>query len=265
MAIISIANHKGGTGKTSMCLGIGVYFARNGYKVLIIDMDPQGHIAPGLGIDIGYDDPSMADVISLKKGISDIIIKTNIDGLYIAPATIRLNYVSETLYNTFQRERRLKKALADLIQDHLYDVILIDCSPSMGPLVENALTVSDYCLIPCEPSSRSIDGLADFMHRVNEIREGVLDNKWFIVLSRVKKAAKLTNEVIDEKLSEFTNRIIETKVFERETVNQAQIAGVTVFDFPRAGDVIDNYTKLGAEISKKCGIKKHSSKKKKDK
>jgi chromosome partitioning protein len=83
MIIISIANHKGGTGKTSICLGLGLYYARNGYKVLIIDMDPQGHIAPGLGIDIGYDSPSMADVISLKNVISDIIIKTNIDGLYI--------------------------------------------------------------------------------------------------------------------------------------------------------------------------------------
>lgn len=269
MTIISIANHKGGTGKTSMCLGLGSYFARNGYKVLIIDMDPQGHIAPGLGIDIGYDDPSMADVISMKKGIADIITKTNVDGLYIAPATIRLNYVSETLYNTFQRERRLKKALygdnkgdnkgeRELTQKALYDIILIDCSPSMGPLVENAITVSDYCLIPCEPSSRSIDGLADFMARINEIREGELDKKWFIVLSRVKKSARLTNEVIDEKLSSLTDRIIETKIFERETVNQAQIAGITVFDFPRAGDVIDNYTKLGKEISKKFSIKKGS-------
>jgi chromosome partitioning protein len=263
MSIISIANHKGGTGKTSMCLGLGVFFARSGYRVLIIDMDPQGHIAPGLGVDIAYDDPSMADVISLNKKITDIIIQTSITNLDIAPATIRLNYVSESLYNTFQRERRLKKTLIELIKENKYDVILIDCSPSMGPLVENALTVSDFCLIPCEPSSRSIDGLADFMRRVNEIREGELDKKWFIVLSRVKKAAKLTNEVIDEKLADFTDRIIETKVFERETVNQAQIAGVTVFDFPRATDVIDNYTNLGQEIIKKCAIKKSSSKRQK--
>ncbi len=225
---------------------------------MIIDMDPQGHVAPGLGIDFGYNDRSVADVIADQEDISSVIIPTPVEGLDLVPSNIRLAKVRESLYNTFKRERRLIKAMESVLQEEPYDLVFIDCPPSLGPLVENALIATDYCLIPCEPSSRSIDGLADFVDRIHEIREGELDNRWHIILSRVKKAAKVTNEIIEEKLSGYRDRILSTRVFERESINQAQIAGIPVYDFPRGQSATENLTKLGEEVSRICQIEQEN-------
>ncbi len=218
-------------------------------------MDPQGHVSPGIGVQIGYNDRSIADILANQEDIASIITPTPIEGLDLAPSNIKLSLVNENLYNTFKRERRLLKSMESIVKEGRYDIIFIDCPPSLGPLVENALTVTDYCLIPCEPSSRSIDGLADFIKKMQEVREGELNDNWFIVLSRVKKAAKLTNEVIEEKLSEYKERILDTRVYEREAVNQSQIAGIPVYDFPRANKAIGNITNLAEEFSKKCPVK----------
>ncbi len=255
MSIICIANHKGGTGKTSLTINIGVYFAREKKRVLIIDMDPQGHIAPGLGIDIGYDDRSIADIISNQEDISSIIIPTSVERLEIAPSNIKLSLVNENLHTTFKRETRLKKTVESVLNDDKYDLILVDCPPSLGPLVENALMIVDYCIIPCEPSSRSIDGLADFVGKIKEVREGGLEDRWFIVLSRVKKIARLTNEAIEEKLKSYKDRILSSRIYEREAINQAQMAGVPVFYFPRGSLATQNFAEIGREIEEKCQIR----------
>jgi chromosome partitioning protein len=218
-------------------------------------MDPQGHVAPGLGIDVGYTDRSIADVLANQEDLSTIITPSRVERLFVAPSNIKLSNVNETLYNTFKRERRLQKAMEGIYKTGAFDVVIIDCPPSLGPLVENTLMVADYCIIPCEPSSRSIDGLADFLHKISEVREGDLDERWYVVLSRVKKAAKLTNEVIDEKLSDYKKRIFKSKIYEREAVNQSQIAGLPVLDFPRGQSASDDFHKFGKEVSTKCQIK----------
>ncbi|QWR76069.1 ParA family protein [Candidatus Magnetomonas plexicatena] len=255
MVTICLANHKGGTGKTSLSINLGTYFARKKLKVLLIDMDPQGHVAPGIGVEVGYNDRSMADILSNQEDITTVIQKTPVKNLDIAPANIRLSLVNETLYNSFKRERRLMKSMDSIYKNKTYNLVIIDCPPSLGPLVENTLMVADYCLIPCEPSSRSIDGLADFILKMKEVREGALDDNWNIVLSRVKKAARLTNEVIEEKLSDYKDRILKTKIYERESINQAQMAGIPVFDFPRGQLASENFTKFGKEVSLQCRIK----------
>ncbi|KWT82473.1 ParA family protein [Candidatus Magnetominusculus xianensis] len=255
MVTVCLANHKGGTGKTSICINMGTYFAKKKVRTLIIDMDPQGHVAPGLGIDIAYNDRSIADVLANQEEIAAIVANSSIKGLDVAPSNIRLSLVNETLYNTFKRERRLMKAMEKVYNDKTYDLVIIDCPPSLGPLVENSLMVTDYCLIPCEPSSRSIDGLADFIIKLKDVRDGELDDRWHIILSRVKKSARLTNEVIDNKLSEYKNRIFKTKIYERETINQAQIAGIPVFGFPRGQLASENFSKFGKEVASRCQIK----------
>ncbi|MBF0565468.1 MAG: ParA family protein [Nitrospirae bacterium] len=255
MVSLCIANHKGGTGKTSLSINLGAFFAKKKLKVLVVDMDPQGHVAPGLGIEVGYTDRSIADVLANQEDLATIIVPSNVEGLFVAPSNIKLSIVNETLYNTFKRERRLQKAMEKTYKDGVFDVIIVDCPPSLGPLVENTLMVADYCLIPCEPSSRSIDGLADFLHKISEVREGALDDKWFVVLSRVKRAAKLTNEVIEEKLAEYKSKILKTRIYEREAINQSQIAGLPVLDFPRGQQASEDFAKFGKEVATKCQIK----------
>jgi len=205
-------------------------------------------------MEVAYDHPCLADILINRTDPSAVILQTPIDNLNVIPSTIRLSKAAETMYNAFRRERRLKDALNGIISEKRYDVVFIDCPPSLGPLVENALTVADYCIVPCEPSSRSIDGLADLIDRIHEIRDGELDEKWFIVLSRVKKIARLTNEVIEGKLSAYRERICRTRIFERESINQAQIAGIPVFDFPRARAAVENLSEFAEELEGLCRI-----------
>jgi chromosome partitioning protein len=163
--------------------------------------------------------------------------------------------VQENLYNTFKREQRLRNSMAGILKNGAYHVAIIDCPPSLGPLVENALTVADYCFIPCEPSSRSIDGLADFIKKIHEVSDGALDDNWRILLSRVKKSARITNEVIEEKLLHYKHKIFENRVYEKETINQSQIAGMPVLEFPRGDSATRNFSDLGREVAGLCRIK----------
>ncbi|MFQ5559291.1 MAG: ParA family protein [Nitrospinota bacterium] len=235
-----------------MSIALGAYFGRSGSRALLIDLDPQGHVAPGLGLDLAYDDNSIADVLMDGAPLSSIISPTSIDGFDIAPSNIKLSMVNETLYNTFQREKKLQKALAATVEKKEYQYIILDCPPSLGPLVENALTIADLCLIPCEPSSRSIDGLADFTKKISEVRDGKLDDHWYIILSRVKRSARITNEVIGEKLNGYKSKILNTRIYEKEVINQAQIAGIPIFQFPKGNPAAETFSLLGEEVENRC-------------
>jgi len=144
--IVAIINQKGGTGKTTTTLNLGAALAYQGYRTLIVDLDPQGHTSIGIGIEPDAITGSMADILLVpKKRISEVAMSTYILGLDIAPATIHLARAAEQVYTRVFREAILANALKDVD----YDFVLIDCPPSLGVLTTNSLYACDFIIIPC--------------------------------------------------------------------------------------------------------------------
>ena len=167
---IAIATHKGGTGKTVTAMALGAGLARTGEKSLLVDLDPQGHCSIGLGIEVDEQELTLRDFFSEPSAfpLKRVIKKTHLPNLFIAPATIRLAPVSQSLYMRTRREEILKKGLVPIQKE--YDFILIDCPPTLGVLTESGIEASDLIIIPCRMDARAADGLVDLLDVVYTLK-----------------------------------------------------------------------------------------------
>jgi chromosome partitioning protein len=142
MMILCFAAHKGGVGKTTSSISLAAALARAGASTLLVDLDPQGHSSIGLGCDLEYDDPSVADILSDRPlPLASLARPTEIENLTIVPSNLRLAAAAETLHPKFKREERLAKYLAHL--SSAYGWIVIDCPPALGVLTANAVMAAD--------------------------------------------------------------------------------------------------------------------------
>ena len=157
--IISIANQKGGVGKTTSSVNLSACLAYLGQKVLLVDVDPQGNATSGVGVSKADVDQCVYNVLVEDIPVQNVIISTNVENLDLIPATIQLSGAEIELVPIISREIRLKKAL-DSLKDE-YDYIIIDCPPSLGLLTLNALTASDTVIIPVDVNIMRWKGLAN--------------------------------------------------------------------------------------------------------
>ena len=167
--IISFANQKGGVGKTTSCVNLAASLGVLGYKVLIIDMDPQGNATSGLGLAKSKIKSTIYDVIIGRREIADVIIKTGFKNLSVVPATIDLAGAELELYDLEDGENFAALALDAIKAD--YDYIFIDCPPSLGMLTVKALSVSDGVVIPMQCEFYSLEGMSQLMNTVKKIRQ----------------------------------------------------------------------------------------------
>jgi len=166
MQVISVCNHKGGCGKTTTAVNLGAYLALHGNKILIIDFDPQGAATTGLGIDKRHLTRHMYDVMVRDTEIEDIVLPTEINGLYIAPSNIDLSGAEPELANQIARELVLKEKMENLDQ---YDFAIIDTPPSLGLLTINSLTSCTLLLIPLQCEFYAMEGLSQLLKIVDKI------------------------------------------------------------------------------------------------
>src|SRR2546421_970981 len=157
-SVIAVANQKGGVAKTTTVTHLGAALAELGKKVLLVDLDPQGHLAEGFGLVSDQLASEMSDVLEGSKRITDIIIPDIRPNLDLAPSNIRLSDMELTLVNLRFREYKLKKVLEPVLG--LYDYIIIDCPPNLGLLTINALMAADKVLIPMATEYYSMLGVA---------------------------------------------------------------------------------------------------------
>jgi chromosome partitioning protein len=226
---ITIATHKGGTGKTVTAMALGAGLTRSGKSCLIIDLDPQGHSTLGLGVAIEDGAFTVREFFAEPSiPLPRILRETHIPGLYVAPSNIRLARFEPSLYMRPKREELLRRGLR-AIRDQ-FDVIIMDCPPSLGVLTEEAITAADLIIIPCQMEARASDGLVDLLELVS-IMKGETFEQWRILITRVDSRKSTTNQAVMASLARWQQKIFHTRIPQSEPLNQAQIARTDIFSF----------------------------------
>jgi len=168
--VISIANQKGGVGKTTCSINLGGALAERGYRVLCVDMDPQANLTVGLGISLSDVRLSMADVLSDDRvAIDEVVRETETAGLWVAPATLELASTEVELFTAIGREMVLRDALSGWV-DRQFDIVIIDCPPTLGLLTINSLVASSRVIIPVQTQYYAIKGLTALIKVINTIK-----------------------------------------------------------------------------------------------
>jgi chromosome partitioning protein len=248
--IVAILNQKGGTGKTTTTLNLGAALSYQGYRTLIVDLDPQGHTTIGLGLEPDTLKGSMAEVMTIpRKNIEDVVVPTYILGLYLAPAHIHLARAAEQVYTRVFKEA----ILAQTLKDADYDFVLVDCPPSLGVLTINSLYACDFIIIPCQISRYSLDGLADLLNTMETVKNLSLEDlfqgdHFRILLAMFDRRNRVTNEYILEQLKPYRDKTFHTVIMKNEALNQAQIAQKAIFDFDPRSTGAQDYLQLTAEF-----------------
>lgn len=252
--IVAIINQKGGTGKTTTAINLGACLAYQGYRTLLVDLDPQGHTTIGIGADLENLGETMAEVMSVpKKSVQEVVRPTYIPGLLLAPAHIRLARAAELAYTRVFREAILAQALNGTD----YDFIIIDCPPSLGMLTTNSLYACNFIIIPCQISRYSLDGLADLLTTIETVKgldltELFQGEHFRILLTMFDRRNRVTNEYILEQLRPYREKTFTTLIMKNEALNQAQIAQKAIFDFDPRSTGAQDYQQLTAEFLELC-------------
>ncbi len=246
---LAVANQKGGVGKTTTTVNLGASLAELGYRVLVVDLDPQGNATTGLGINGRNLDASVYDVILHDVPIEDVIEPTTMRNLFVVPATIDLAGAEIELVPVFSRELRLRRALENIESD--FDFVLIDCPPSLGLLTVNALAAAGEVLVPIQCEYYALEGLSQLLRNVNLVKSN-LNNRLevsTIVLTMYDARTKLAEQVADEVREHFGNRVCRNVVPRTVRLSEAPSFGqpVTTFDSSSRGAI--SYRELAKEVS----------------
>jgi chromosome partitioning protein len=247
--IISIINQKGGVGKTTTAINLSCGLAMAGHKVLLIDLDPQGHATIGLGM-VEACEFTVRDVLQYGKRLKEVIYQTEVERVDLVGANIHLNKASNMLINEHFRETKLKNALEEI--EGKYDFIIIDCHPSLGILEINALYACDFMLVPTDTGRYSLEGFADLIDTVRSIKgeKNNIRDYLRIMVTIFDSREKGINEWLDEQLEEFSEVVLETKIRKITAIKQAQIAEVPIMHYDPKSEGTKDYQALTEELLK---------------
>jgi chromosome partitioning protein len=247
--VIAIANQKGGVGKTTTTVNLGAALAEQGYRVLVIDLDPQGNATTGLGIDARNFEFSMYDVIMRDQPLEDCIEPTSVKNLFVAPATIDLAGIEIELVPAFSRELKLKRAIDTVVDD--FDFILIDCPPSLGLITVNGLAAAGEVMVPIQCEYYALEGLSQLLRNVNLVSSNLNATLEVstIVLTMFDARTRLSIDVANEVRAHFSARVCKSVIPRTVRLSEAPSFGqpITVFDPTSRGAVA--YRELAKEVS----------------
>lgn len=249
--VISIANQKGGVGKTTSSINLAASLAAIEHPTLIIDIDPQSNTTSGLGIDTSTVTNSIYEVMIGSAEISDTIRQTELDFLDLVPAHINLVGAEIEMIDREQRERILTKAISELRDK--YDFIIIDCPPSLGLLTINALTASDSIVIPVQCEYFALEGLGQLLNTIKIVRQHLnpsLDIEG-VVLTMYDSRTRLSNQVADEVKRYFDDRVFKTVIARNVRLAEAPSFGKPALLYDSTSVGAKNYLALAGEIIKR--------------
>ena len=246
--IISMCNQKGGVGKTTTTINLAAALARYGRRVLAVDFDPQGALSAGLGVQ-AHDVPTIYDLMLGKvKDPHDAIQETSTKNLDVIPANIDLSAAEVHLVSEVAREQILSGVLRKVVDD--YDVILVDCQPSLGLLTVNALTASHGVLIPLACEYFALRGVALLVETIDKVRDRLnpsleLDG---ILATMYDPRTLHAREVLERVVDAFGDTVFDTVIGRTVKLPDAQIAAQSVLDYAPSNAAAEAYLKLAREL-----------------
>lgn len=247
---ISIANQKGGVGKTTTTINLSACLAEAGKRVLVIDMDPQGNTTSGLGIEKDEAENTIYEVILRTVDIKDAIIENIFDNLDIIPSNVNLAGAEIDLIDVENREYILKDSLAE-VKDN-YDFIILDCPPSLSMLTVNAMTASNTVLVPIQCEYYALEGLTQLMHTINLVKKKL--NKKLelegVVFTMYDSRTNLSLQVVENVKDNLQEKIYKTIIPRNIRLAEAPSYGLPINIYDKRSTGAESYRNLAQEVIK---------------
>ena len=246
--IIAIANQKGGVGKTTTAINLSACLAEKGQKVLAIDMDPQGNMSSGLGLDKNSVEKTIYDLIIGESEVEEVLQKNALENLDILPANVDLSAAEIELIGIDEKEYIVKKAI-EKIKD-AYDYVIIDCPPSLSMLTINAMTTADSVLVPTQCEYYALEGLSQLIHTVELVKERlnpVLEIEG-VVFTMYDARTNLSLQVVENVKDNLQQNIYKTIIPRNIRLAEAPSYGMPINQYDAKSAGADSYRRLADEV-----------------
>ncbi len=249
--IIAIANQKGGVGKTTTAINLSACLAEKGQKVLAIDMDPQGNMSSGLGLDKDSIDKTIYDMIIGENDVEEVIDHGTIDNLDILPSNVDLSAVEIELIDVDNKEFVVRDAIQK-IKDN-YDYIIIDCPPSLSLLTINAMTTADSVLVPIQCEYYALEGLSQLIHTVELVKERLNSTLEIegVVFTMYDARTNLSLQVVENVKDNLQQNIYKTIIPRNIRLAEAPSYGTPINQYDPKSAGAESYMRLAEEVIEK--------------
>jgi chromosome partitioning protein len=256
MKIVAIANQKGGVGKTTTAVNLGAALAELGHRILLVDLDPQANATSSFGLE-GIEQISLYEPLLGEASITDKVFPTRRDNLFIVPADLDLAGAEVEIARMPNHLTRLAETLKPLQTDQTFDFVFLDCPPSLGILMSNAMAAADELLTPIQCEYFALEGLVKIVRLIEQILDSGVNHRLElagIVMTMFDGRTKLSQQVVDDVRKHFGERVYQTVIPRSVRLSEAPSFGKSILEYASRGTAAEAYRALAREF-----IQRHSA------